>query len=294
MKHANKYMGRNNFSMSDVHGRFNSLLRSKEYSALKSCRSLEEIVVKLNHHFSFINEDMGYEELRNKFVENVLSELNEFNLTELDYFIEYYMIGNFFNKMDGIREHIIGQFPELKTLDLCNSFDDVQKLCISNCFLKKYFRNISSYDRQKTMLVVMKNFMDGVYQNAGGYFREILESEGDRQILEMCLNGRNMENKGSFFPNATTMNGQQITALQKADDLDEIARIFKIPDVEPVEYLVKKNNSMYADSFCQYDDVACIYAYFRLKEQEIENIMWIVECMLQNAPDKMDEIIVFE
>lgn len=290
----NKDMKGNNFCIGDINGRYNAILKKSDYGTLKTCKSLEEIIVKLNHHFSFINEEMEYEELRTKFVKNVMSELNEFNMKELEFFIEYYKIVNFFNKMEGIRENSIGQFTELKSIDLCKSFDDVQKLCITNCFLKKYFTDINSYDKQVTMLKVMKNYMDCVYANSTGFLREILEHEGDRQILEICLNGKKLENKRLYFPNATTLNGQQIEQLMNTSDVDEIKIIFNINDVDPIEATVRRISAIYSHSFCQYDDNSCVYAYFKLKEQEIENIMWIIECILQDMPERMDDIIVYE
>lgn len=282
------------FIISDINGRFNSLLKREDYTALKNCKSLEEIVVKLNQHFSFINEDMNYDELRTKFVENVLYELSEFNGEKIEYFVKFYKICNFFNKVDGVKEHIIGSFPELKAIDLCNNFDDIQKLCINYCFLSKYFKDIKKYENQKTMLIVMKIFMDEMYKNASGYFKEILENEGNRQILEICLSGKNLENKAQYFPNATNLNGKDIEKLNNTCDITVIKQIFGFSDQEPVENMVKRLSIVYSKSFSQYNDNACVYAYFKLKEQEIENIMWIINCFLQNAPEKMDEIIFYE
>ena len=286
-------MSSNNFYISDINGRYNSLLKESDYTALKGCKTLEEMIVKLNHYFGFINEDMGYDELRMKFVQNVLFELDEFENNELVYFIRYYMICNFFNKIEGIKEHILGNFPELKVLNLCRNFDDVQKLCINNCFLLRYFRDIKSFEGQKTMLIVLKNLMDEVYINSKGYFKEILEHEGDRQILEICLSGKGLQDKIKYFPKATTLGLKQLEKLSSTTEVEEIKRIFYFNDEEPIEAIIKRLSNVYAESFAQYNDSSCIYAYFKLKEQEIENIMWIVECMLQNAPEKMDEIILF-
>lgn len=287
-------MRHHNFYISDINGRFNALLKQEDYNMLKNCNSLEEIVVKLNQHFSFINEDMGYDDLREKFVKNVMNEINEFRCKELKYFEEYYMICNFFNKLDGVKEHVIGFFPELKALDLCNNFEDVRKMCINNCFLLKYFKKINEFEKQKTMLVVLKLFMDEMYEKSDAYFKEILQHEGDRQILEICLSGASLKDKKQYFPNATTLSGSDLEKLGETNDLEEIAQIFNFGGQPPVESIVQKLSSVYANSFNQFEDTACIYAYFKLKEQEIENIMWIVNCLLQNAPEKMNEIIVFD
>lgn len=284
----------NNFYISDIHGRYNSLLRKSEYSALGSCKSLDEIILKLNHYFFFINEDMTYDELRSKFVKNVMQELTEFNNEELVYFLEYYMISNFFNKMDGVREHPIGSFPELKALDLCKNFNDVQKLCISNCFLKKYFLGINNYDKQKTMLIVIKNYMDEMYIKAKGYFKIMLEYEGDRQILEICLNIKTPDLRKQYFPKATTLSIKELEKISMTSSLEDVKAVFGITDQNPIEFMVQKLNIVYSAAFRQFNDEGCIYAYFKLKEQEIENIMWIIECILQNVPEKASEIILFD
>ncbi|KAL6121307.1 hypothetical protein NUSPORA_01794 [Nucleospora cyclopteri] len=282
------------FMIADINGRFNGLLRKNDYNSLKQCRTMDEITIKLSQRFYFIHEDMSYKDLRSKFVENIIDELKEFELLELNYFIEYYKIINFFNKLDNIDELLIGKFPELKVIDLCKSFEDVQKLCINNCFLKKYFINVKKDENQRMMLKVLKNFMDKTYKNACGYFKEILQHEGNRQILEICLNGKNLEDKIQYFPAANTFTGSELNLLAVNCDIDEIKRIFKAGEGDPINLCIKNIMRIYSDSFNQFSDASCIYSYFKLKEQELENIMWIIECVLQEAGDKIDEIISIE
>jgi len=53
------------------------------------------------------------------------------------------------------------------------------------------------------------------------------------------------------------------------------------------EYEVKLNIESFEEQF----SYACFYSYFKLKEQEIRNILWIAECIFQNQPDELEKYI---
>lgn len=295
------------FVISDINGRFNHVLRRTDYGVLAQCRTFEDFVIKLNQHFPFINEDMEFTvaELREKLCRNILDELCEFKdkkLVFLDYFLEYNKILAFFVTLETRADLFkAGAMEELQGLSACKTFREAEKLYIQNTYLERYFAGVKTKEKiednnlQEVMAVVLKNYFDFYYENrASGYFREIMEIEGDRQIFEICLNGRSLKNKKDYFPVANTFSERAKARLNDAEHLDDMREILCPGAHDLLSFVVEKKMHVYAESFRQYGDLSCVYAYFRLKEQEMHNILWIAECIAQDGYDMINDIITFE
>ncbi|ORD98463.1 VA0D1 [Hepatospora eriocheir] len=230
-------------------------------------------------------------ELKQTFIINLKRELNEFseyNLTILNYFTDYYKIISLFNKINKIKINELGEFPELKAIELCNNFKEIKAVCINNSSLQKYFVDLDG-NETNMFLEVMKNLMNNYYESSKGYFKEILEVEGDRQILEIALS--NLQDKSKYFPNCTTLNKLQLTELSKNLSKEEVVQIFNLSNDNFMNEILIKIVNVYKNSFNQFDDLSCIYAYFKLKEIQIRNIIWIIQCKNNNMEDKQNEII---
>lgn len=55
---------------------------------------------------------------------------------------------------------------------------------------------------------------------------------------------------------------------------------------------LKKSVELNKDSFNQQFHYGLFYSYLKLKEQEINNIMWISECIKQKQKERINEYIV--
>lgn len=293
--------GDHQFIISDINGRFNSILRKPDYRMLAGCRSFEDFIIKLNQRFPFINEDMEFTipELRARLYHNILDELREFRgegLALLDYFVEYNKILTFFVTLETHSDlPRAGAMDEFRGLSACRTFGEAVKLYIRNTALEKYFGGVGDGDMQEMMATVLKRYFDFYYRNrAAGYFREIMEAEGDRQIYEICLNGGSLKNRRAYFPDATTLSERAMAQLGDAERPEDVREILCPGAEDPLSSVVERKAHVYAESFRQHDDLSCVYAYFRLKEQEMHNILWIAECIMQGGYDVIDEIITFE
>lgn len=63
-------------------------------------------------------------------------------------------------------------------------------------------------------------------------------------------------------------------------------------DDKIVSMLISLEVDSYYSSFNIYNDISCVYAYFKLKEQEIKNIVWIVECISMNKKNFVKDMIL--
>lgn len=293
------------FILSDINGRFNHILKMADYATLCQCRSIDEFIVKLNHHFPFINEDIQFStrELRSLLCRNILAELDEFSDSDipiLEYFRDYNRIVAFFKTLEtGNDIHLVGTAEEFLGLSTCRTFQEAYRIYLENSSIRKYFKNIrgaetaEEKDLQGLLSLVLKNYFDFHYHKiASGYFKEIIEAEGSRQIFELCLCGRERVPE-EWFPEASTFSGRVKKTLAGMKSLDEIKQVLSPDGADPIATIMKEQMRVYFEAFKQYDDLSCLYSYFRLKEQEMNNVLWIAECMVQQNYDAMGACILW-
>jgi V-type H+-transporting ATPase subunit d len=53
----------------------------------------------------------------------------------------------------------------------------------------------------------------------------------------------------------------------------------------------EKEVQLNIESFERQFSYAAFYSYFKLKEQEVRNILWISECILQQQPEEINRYI---
>lgn len=293
------------FIISDIHGRKNHLLSKIDYNSLVKSKNFKELIIKLNHYFPFINENMKFtiKELRNKLYENIIFELNEFNdfnLEIISYFLDYNRIMAFFTILEiGDSVYYTGTIDEFRGLSSCRSFSEAVKLYINNSKLEIFFKNIKykkefkDNNLQELLCKTLKNYFDFYFYKSNNYFKNIIEIEGDRQIIEICLNGKLLKDKLMYFPEGSKISAKKKKELININNIEEIQDSLNFKK-DPVTEIINTQLKVYTESFKEHDDLACIYGYFRLKEQEMQNILWIAECIMQNNRNFINEYATYE
>jgi len=138
---------------------------------------------------------------------------------------------------------------------------------------------------------------------------ELLSFEADRRSINITLNSfgtdLSTDDRSALYPNFGLLFPEGAQALSRADDAEKVRLA-----VEHIEIYRKlfidaglKEDKTLEDSLFEHEvqlnlrsfqfqySYAIFYSYFRLKEQEIRNIVWIAECILQGAKAKINNYI---
>lgn len=264
--------------------------------------------------------------------ENLIKEFNEIYKNSegtlkkiLDYYKNQHKIHNF-TYLLASKEHDfdlsssyekieeMGKFLELETLKFACDMNEVYKFCVEQTFLKKYYRHINirkeikennfQLINTKFSKMLLEDFYEDIEEDC--YMKEILKCEGDRRIIELVLNTLDSSIKGhkraEMFPKICTIDLGMRSKLADCGSFDELRgilsshyRLRKIvgcEDDEIIGALLNLEVDIYLSAFNVYNDVSCVYAYFKMKEQEIKNILWTVDCISMKKKDFIKNVIL--
>ncbi|KAI5148071.1 V-type H+-transporting ATPase subunit d [Enteropsectra breve] len=307
------------FIIADINGRFNHLLKSCDYESLARCTTLNELVVKIGHFFSGVDEDAVHSlsELKAKLVQTVSDEFGEFksyNLLVLQYLEDYNRIIRFFSILENSRNSSTNKEQafeergirpcEMSGLKECKTFHEAEKLYVRGSHVARFFKNIEmpsdpleKCDLKALCCRVLKNYFELYHAKSSGYFREVVEAECNRFVYEISLNGSHLENKTEYFPLSATLPTNTLKGLGSAISPEDVRNVLEIsnPGLKNcMDPILENQLKIYAESFNQFNSSSCIYSYFRLKEQEISNIVWIAGCILREDHLGLVEYISFD
>ncbi|TIB30307.1 hypothetical protein E3P86_03529 [Wallemia ichthyophaga] len=220
------------------------------------------------------------------------------------------------------RCHPLGKFDAMSALCVATNVEELYQSVLVETPLAPYFRScLSASDLDDLNIEIIRNsvykaYLEDFYdfsQSLGdptaSIMAKLLSFEADRRSINITLNSFNTdltkEMRNSLYPQFGRLYPAGTYALARAEDFDQVRAACEfIPEYYHMFDGFSSNNTdsdhnnsledrffahdvlLNKETFLQQFNYAPFYSYFKLKEQEVRNIVWLSECIAQSAPQE--------
>lgn len=220
--------------------------------------------------------------------------------------------------------HPLGMFDSIATLAVASNMKELFRLVLVDTPLAPYFSGcLTSDDLDEMNIEVMRNTLYKAYledfhrfcSRVGGATGEImcdlLAFEADRRSINITLNSLgtdlSREDRRKLYPELGLLQGMGHYELSNCDDQDQVrAAVEKFHGFQQLfgrmgygetstmldKVLFEEEVNRCCLSFEQQFHYGVFYAYMKLREQEIRNLMWVSECISQGQKQRIQDAVV--
>ncbi|KAK0584481.1 hypothetical protein LWI29_013977 [Acer saccharum] len=219
--------------------------------------------------------------------------------------------------------HPLGMFDSIATLAVAQNMRELYRLVLVDTPLAPYFSEcITSEDLDDMNIEIMRNTLYKAYledfykfcQKLGGATQEIMSNllafEADRRAVNITINSIGTEltrdDRRKLYSNFGLLFPYGHEELAVCEDIDQVRAVMeKYPPYQSIFSKLSYGESQMLDkafyeeevkrlclAFEQQFHYGVFFAYMRLREQEIRNLMWISECVAQNQKSRVHDSVL--